>query len=748
MKEYIECHEEEIHIPGHIQDYGYLIGLNERTKTIRFYSQNVPELFQVQQPLFGKSVAELPGLFNRLLHSELYSNLDNFVEKESEYFVDKIRLSGNLYHFLLYRYDGHIFLEFEKMVKSNSQKVYISNKYATPNTLQTTAEIWDNLVSSISNMIGYDRVMVYRFLDDGTGKVIAESNHSGLENFLGLHYPESDIPRQARALYLKKRERIFSNAHAEPVPILSQTADAIDLTYSSVRAMSPVHAQYIRNSGASSSFSTSIIVENRLWGLLTCQNAEPKHIDLANRIRAEVFTTLAANAYMSLKAQQKLDDLTEFNEKTRYLRNRFQEQSTLTDALFNNISVLKGIVDCDGMAIIVQDKIKTVGAVPNADSLRQIAAWHQGNQEKIYYSDSFLRDHREQFNLDASGAGVFIADLEGTKHQILMWFRREYRDYIKWAGYAEKTPGNINHYGVEKMMVSPRKSFAIYLEDIQGKSRHWQNKNIIAVEKLIPLILETSVSHSKKILHLNEELKSLNEELDSFSYTISHDLGTPLTVMKLNAQLLQNSQRSNPEVQRKLQSILHEIEGMEQMMRNVLQLSRAKSSELKTEVISTRPLIEKVVADVRLTFGSDHTIIHIDNCPDVLADHTMLTQIFQNVIGNAVKYSSKADIPTIHISGQSDGDRILYRIRDNGIGIPPHEYANLFKIFTRLDNARGFQGNGVGLSIVHRLMERLGGSITCNAEVEQGTEFVLAFPSPDKAVLSVSAIQSAEADTK
>ena len=173
------------------------------------------------------------------------------------------------------------------------------------------------------------------------------------------------------------------------------------------------------------------------------------------------------------------------------------------------------------------------------------------------------------------------------------------RDSINWAGYEEKKPETVNHYGTEKIMISPRKSFEIFSEDINGKSKHWQNKNIIAVEKLIPVILETSINQSSKIVELNDQLKKLNEELDSFSHTISHDLGTPLTVMKLNAQLLERTQKENPDVQKKVKKIIEEINSMEVMMRNVLDLSRAKTSEIHLENMETLSLIDKIMYDAK-----------------------------------------------------------------------------------------------------------------------------------------------------
>ena len=730
MKEFLDCHEEEIHIPGHIQSYGYLIGLDAETKTIKFYSQNIATLFQIEGDIFGAEIESLPQSFSQIAESELYQNLEKFTQKENDYFVDKIIVNGIPHHFLIYKFSGNIFLEFERFIDNNSQKVYLSNKYANPSSLLSSEEIWKNLARLIYDVVGYDRIMVYRFLEDGTGKVIAEHINPGLESYMNLHYPESDIPRQARALYLKKRERIFSDVYSEMVPIFSKTDEKIDLTYSSVRAMSPIHGQYLKNTGVASSFSTSIIIDNQLWGLVTCQNVEAKHIDLTNRIRAEVFTALAANSYMSFKSQQKIDDINEFNNKTRFLREQFLKHNTLKDSLFENIEVLKNMVESDGLAIIMGNGLKTFGTVPAENAIRKIGEWMQSQPEKMFYSNSFLKDFKEQFDVDQNAAGVFIANLDSLKTQMLIWFRKEYTEHINWAGYEEKKPETVNHYGTEKIMISPRKSFEIFSEDINGKSKHWQDKNIIAVEKLIPVILETSINQSSKIVELNDQLKKLNEELDSFSHTISHDLGTPLTVMKLNAQLLERTQKENPDVQKKVKKIIEEINGMEVMMRNVLDLSRAKTSEIHLENMETLSLIDKIMYDAKFTLQAESTEVIKGDCPNVLADKTMLKQVLQNVIGNAIKYSSKSESPKVEIHGEVSGESVIYKIKDNGIGIADKNNEKMFKIFSRMENAKSFQGNGVGLSIVYRLMKRLGGNISFESKVNEGTTFILTFQKP------------------
>lgn len=728
---FVECHEEPIHIPGYIQSFGYLIGIDAKSYTITFFSRNISDVFDIEnaEQLFDKKITDFPESFQGIIESEIYASLDRFTRRKNETYFDKIIIKDKEYHFSVFRNDDHIFLEFEEVIINPNKR--ISNKYDNFYFIDDAQEIWDQLLGTLSKIIDYDRLMVYKFMMDGSGKVIAEKRKDNTDSYLGLHYPETDIPRQARELYLKKRKRIFSNVHSETVPILSRIKDSIDLTFTASRGMSPIHGQYIKNSGASSSFSVSIIIDNHLWGLVTCQNTEPKHIDLEDRVQAGIFTALASNAYSSFKSKKELNYRLELNERSSQLKAEFLKQNSLFDSLVQNKAEIKELPEADGLAIAFDEYIVTEGTAPQRDVLDKIIEWANENvKENIYVSRSFLKDHGDELGLDESTAGIIIYFIERSKNEMLIWFRKEFDEHINWAGSPEKKIEVFVQNGEEKQMVSPRTSFQLFTENIKGNSKRWNSGNISAVHAVRDVILETSHKQYTVIKRLNDELKKVNEELDSFSYTISHDLGTPLTVMKLNAQMLLNNLTDGSEKSRhKINTIIEEIDSMAEMMHDVLQLSRAKYSEIQLEGIKTDTMIHKISENAKITFESPGSEIIIRECPDVLADKTMLHQVFLNIINNAVKYSSHNEQPKVEIEGTEDGQTIIYRISDNGIGIPEEEKHKMFKIFNRLDNAKKFKGNGVGLSIVHRIMKRIGGDVTYESS-EKGTSFILTFKKP------------------
>lgn len=725
-----DCHEEKIHTSGHIQNFGYLLGLDAESHTLKFFSSNIQEVLDVDQTLLGKKITDHSGIYAELLESVVLKNLDLSDLREVDVYLDKILIREKWYHLTIYKYGGNIFLEIEKVLEHFHQRTFVSKKYESISNATSSAEIWQELLNAVFDAIDYDRIMVYRFLEDGSGKVIAEKIKNNVESFLHLHYPESDIPRQAREIYLKKRKRIFSNVNEAPVPIISQSEEPLDLTYCTLRAMSPVHGQYLKNTGVASSFSTSIVVGNKLWGMVTCQNIEPKHIDLVNRVRSEVFTVIAANAYTSYKSRQNLDDNIELDKRIQVLKSHLQKHDSLEESLFSHLEEMREYPKADGLAVVVGHQIRTSGLVPSDEHILKIVEYARDNPLKNFYSTNDF-GNSQQGNLGdlENAAGVMFGFTDDRRHELLIWFRAEVDTQKLWAGNPSKETSETVMNGDHQMVMSPRKSFATYIEDIKGKAQPWKSRDVFAAKKVVAAILETTYTQFRRVQELNEELKNLNDELDSFSYTISHDLGTPLTVMKLNAQLLERSHHDNPEVRKRISSILQEILGMENMMRDVLQLSRAKSSEIAIKELETNKIIRKICYDAQLTINQTTEII-LGKTPNVLADETMLMQVFLNIIGNAVKYSSKQEVPRVEINGEEVGDTVVYTIKDNGIGIPKEAQEKMFKIFNRMDNAKDFQGNGVGLSIVYRIMKRLGGSISYESKVNEGTTFTVIFQKP------------------
>ncbi|WP_292012084.1 GAF domain-containing protein [Chryseobacterium sp.] len=468
---FVECHEEPIHIPGYIQSFGYLIGIDAESRSITFFSRNISDLFKIDRldELFGRKLTDFPESFQNIIASDFYTSLDRFTRRENETYFDKIFIHQKEYHFSVFKSGNSVFLEFEKVLINPDKR--ISNKYDNFYGIDNPPELWNHLLETLSKVVNYDRMMVYKFMMDGSGKVIAEKKNDDMESFLGLHYPESDIPKQARELYLKKRKRIFSNIYAETVPIVSKTEKNIDLTFAASRGMSPIHGQYLKNSGVSSSFSVSIIIDNHLWGLVTCQNIEPKHIDLEDRVQAGIFTALAANAYSSFKSKNELNYRLELNERLAELKTDFLKHTYLLDSLIENKSEIKNLPEADGLAIVSEEHIVTEGVTPSIKIINNILQWALENtEEQIYVSREFLKNYGDELGLSENAAGIIIYFIERDKNEMLIWFRKEFDEHINWAGNPEKNIGIFSQNGEEKRLCLRERPSAFLqriLKDIQ-----------------------------------------------------------------------------------------------------------------------------------------------------------------------------------------------------------------------------------------------------------------------------------------
>lgn len=718
-----ECHEEKIQYFNEIQPFGYLIGIDISTLKIEFVSDNISLLFfENAVNLIGKKITDYLAIdidFDKIL------SLD-----EGEFDRDSIQINSQTYHLTTYHNSQIIYLELENLIVVENRSSY---HYDSEQLLYTKSieDNWTLLINSIKGLIGYDRVMIYQFLEDNSGVVVAENVDAGMDSYLGLRFPEFDIPKQARLLYIKKKSRMVADIDEERIGVISRDNKPVDLTYTSIRAFSSAHLEYLRNAKAFGSFSVSIVINDRLWGLVACQNSTPKYIPNQVRLQAELLTRLARLTYVNFKSNERLQFQNHFNEIAMRLKENLLVEDSLQNSIHNNIHEIQDLTDADGIALVAHENIFTHGNTPEIEEIFRIKKWAKENEiTTLFCSNSFLIDYEETLNLTSASAGVMFSFLDQHYQHFIIWFKKEEIYNVNWAGKPTKFENTKIIDEVETLYFSPRKSFQIWEQEIGRKSFVWKEKEIFVAKEVLKLIVETLHIQSFKIHSLYEQLQEINEELDSFSYTISHDLRTPLTVMKLNCQILQRTLGDTEMKADRLKSVISEIDRMTEMMQEILTLSKAKKSEIILKEIETRPIIDKIVQDVLMYYSAEETNVEIENIEHVFADKTMVFEVFQNVIGNAVKYSSTQEFPKVSIKSEIVDDQVIYQISDNGIGIKKDDHDKMFKLFSRMSNTGNIQGNGVGLSIALRMMNRMDGDINFESKEGEGTTFVLSFKKP------------------
>lgn len=707
------CDLEPIHIPGKIQSHGFLV-VTSSDGIIRFMSENSQTFIPASYP---------GGLGQPIGH--LLPQLGHYVAEEDRTINPiKIQLGEKQFNLVISHTDQYRLFEFEPAAELSPDGGHKMIANAIPDLLATSnlEKLLRLAAEQVKTIIGYDRVMIYRFAPDAHGEVVAEAKNDNLEPWLGLHYPASDIPKQARELYKINLVRLIADVNTEPSPIggIAGGETTIDLTWSQLRAVSPIHIQYLKNMGVASSFSISLLYRKELWGLIACHNYTPKFIDYESREATKLIGQVVSGILEFRQDEEDQQLQTVLFAKTDELAGNLHSASSITAALFAHPDDLLQVANAGGVALVYENKISTAGETPSSGVIEQIVEWLARKNEELYYSDNFPEILAAVKPYQAIASGIMAVTLSRELKEYIIWWKPEIARDIKWAGNPEKAVA-ADADGMLK--ISPRHSFDTWIQTVSGFSQAWVPEEKKAAMRLRAEILNAINVKASATRVLNERLKQAYDELDTFSYTISHDLKTPLTAIKGYAQLIAGDESIGKESKLLLQRITGRADRMNNMIEEVLDYSRIGRATVQFKPVNTTAIIKEIVQDLRQVYAHAKTEIIIGNCPSVKGDAVMLWQVFSNIISNAVKYSQHATKPAVSIEGKVVEHQVIYTVKDNGIGIPQKEINSIFLLFRRMNNAGNIEGTGVGLAIVKRIIEKHGGSIWAESEEGKGATF-------------------------
>ena len=346
-------------------------------------------------------------------------------------------------------------------------------------------------------------------------------------------------------------------------------------------------------------------------------------------------------------------------------------------------------------------------------------------KESIYHTTQLSTAFAPATRYAAVGSGILACMLSREMGEFLVYFKPEKLTTVNWAGNPEK-PVNGSVDGITQL--SPRNSFATWAQIVKESSEKWLQIEITNVLKVRERIISVINKKANEIRQLNERLKLAYEELDTFSYTISHDLRTPLTSIKSYTELfLYQNKQIDEKGKRLLDRVISGADKMNFLINEILNLARVGRFDLESTAIDMQSLLKEVITEVIASQNAQHVNVQLTSFPDLSGDKTLITQLFTNLIGNAVKYSSKSVHPAVIIAGEVLDKEIVYSIKDNGIGIDINHHDKVFELFKRMENVKDFEGTGVGLAIVKRIMEKHNGRIWFESELDIGTTFFVAF---------------------
>jgi len=723
------CDKEPIHIPGRVQCHGALIAIDKASYTISYISENISEFYPVkaidllQQPLASfESITGTNFKIRQLL--ELGEAQQNF-ESINPY---PIQINGNSFYLIISESESNYLLEMEPVTLQYDIQHQIGRSVSEILAGKELKTLLYNTAQQIKKIINYDRIMVYKFLEDGHGEVVAEAKNDDLDPFFGLHYPASDIPKQARELYKLNYTRIIADVNTTDAAIITfqEQGEALDLTHSVLRGVSPIHIQYLKNMGVASSFSISLIAHGELWGLIACHNYSPKFIDYKAREASKMIGKIVSSALEYREDVDETDKTLAYTEAMDLLSVHLSKDEPIVSALTTQQYTLQDITTAGGVAILFENNISTIGDTPDEEQLKALFAWlHTTMDNAIYYTHRLPEVYYPAREYKLVGSGIIAAVISRELNEVIVWFKPEQIASVQWAGNPEK-PAQPSADGL--LNLSPRNSFETFTQLVENTALKWTKVEISNVMKMREKIMNAISKKAGEIRILNERLKRAYEELDTFSYTISHDLRTPLTSIKSYTELVLVSNKTLDDKGRMLLGrVIAGADKMSFLINEILKLARVGRTELELEEIDLDKMIREIAQELTTSQNVAHVQIVLGELPPITGSSTLIAQVFTNLIGNAVKYSSGAENPLITIKGTVSDDEVIYEISDNGIGIDVDHHDKVFELFKRMNNVKDIEGTGVGLAIVKRIVEKHHARIWFESELKVGTVFYIAF---------------------
>ncbi|MDY6901363.1 MAG: ATP-binding protein [Cyanobacteriota bacterium] len=745
------CDREAIHIPSSIQAHGILLVLSEPEFTIVQVSDNTFDYLGLQpEELLNQ---KLSFLFDKSQIQAIRMCLKEDFESVNPLKVFIKRGEKTLiFDGVVHRSVGAVILELEPTLSTQDDAKFFDfyNLVRTPlskiQKSSTLSELCNVIVKEIRNITGFDRVMIYRFDDDGAGVVIAESPREDLDKFLGLRYPATDIPKQAKRLYTLNLLRLIKDVNyqqADLIPQLNpQTNEPLDMSLSGLRSVSPLHIEYLQNMGVKASMSVSLLKDKKLWGLIACH-----HYDSGKPVSYEIRTVcefLGQIMSFELAAKEENEDL-DYKMKLKLIQSRFIDSITqaedLIDGLNKNPSDLLDLVNASGVAICNQGSLITEGRVPTELEINELAPWveTQIGSEIIYHTDSLasVYPEAEKFTDVASGLiAVFISKVQKT---YILWFRQEVVQTVNWGGNPHK-PIEVLEDG--SVNISPRQSFKLWQETVRNKSLAWKKCEIEAALELRSSIVGILLRKADELAKVNLELERSNDDLDSFAYIASHDLKEPLRgIHNYSSFLMEDYGESlDGDGISKLETLMRLTKRMENLIDSLLHYSRLGRTELLLNKTNLNDIVNNAADVIRISQNKDVDIRIPRELPIIYCDTTQISELFSNLISNALKYNDKtekwvevgfidpiADVEEYQLlyTHRSDSQPpIIFYVKDNGIGIRPKHLETVFRIFKRLHApSRYGGGTGAGLTIVKKIVERHNGTIWVESTFKEGSTF-------------------------
>lgn len=695
------CDREPIHIPGSIQPYGIML-ISDRTGIV------VGEA-GTSENVLGRSLSDLIGQEVRSIISRLPSS-GVLALGEASY-------AGTPMDAVAYSSGEHLVVELiAKAAEDRLDAAFLARIEALGATLERATSLADlarQAARMFQELTGYGRVMIYRFVDDDAGVVLGESISDDSSSFLHHHFPASDIPRQARALYVRNKVRVIADVHYVPAPVISASTDlsAIDMSDSTLRSVSPVHIQYLKNMGVGASASMSIVDEGALWGLVACHHHEPRRLSLTTRLACQALASTLARQVRARDQNELYRERMRLRTQEDAILGRLGPDGALTKFFRRSGADLANLLSADGFAAVQGGELFRAGICPDDIDVRAIAE-HVRHEAAVapVVTSSLATEMKGAEAFQETASGLLAVTMSTEVPTIMMWFRAEHLQTVEWAGNPHK---DVEHSPDAVLM--PRSSFEAWSESVSGRSRQWTHAEIESASRVVKLMLEAR--NNIRMRDLNRELTTslkeneiLLEQKEYLLKEVNHRVQNSLSLVA--GFLRMQSRNASPEVRDQLEQAEHRLTAVGLVHRRLYQDDSVRVIDLSRYLAElTAELLTTLDADWQNQIGTEFApiLISVDRAVSV-------GLIVNELVTNASKYAYDGRPGPLNIRLEQYRDMLRVVVADQGRG----------------DSGKT-EGTGFGSRMLSALVQGLGGDMTSEGN-DPGMKITIIAPIMDAKV--------------
>ncbi|WP_144113273.1 GAF domain-containing protein [Paraburkholderia sp. BCC1886] len=697
------CDSEPIHALGLIQEHGALVAFDRDGRVVARSANAAAQLGRV--PALGTAVTGRH--FDPVARDAIARALN-----DSDLKLDALACTGGkgqLFELTLHWSNATLLAEWEakppdapstthyaKLVERSIAQLH---RGASASLEQLLAVATD----AIQILTGFDRVMAYRFLPDGSGTVSAETRSAHLTPYLNLRYPAGDIPAQARQLYVLNPIRHIADVAAPPVAIeMAETRQdtPLDLSNSILRSVSPIHIEYLQNMGVAASMSVSLVVDGKLWGLIACHHTRVLSVPHAVRVSCVVLAQVLSLAVERNELSQRA------HAERRIETLRGQVASALSSAQDPTAGLLAAhreiseLVEADALSVLVGQRVGSFPAEFDRAAALKVADYLTVRKLDVFATDSVSRDAPELAGLRTGIGdmpGILALQLDNTLPITIVWWRAELVETVEWAGQPDRpddAAGNGGH-------LRPRKSFEVWRETVRGSSRAWAATDRFAARELRAILQTVAFAH----------IRAAEQERATLLAIMGHDLRDPLQAINMVVTLLGRGLISSDVGAKRIE---YSSRRMQSLISYILDVSRLRTGIGLTMDIrqnALTPLLEAALEHERESYPGVQMSVTIDDLGDWPTDADRLMQAMSNLLSNA-RHHGDLRFP-IHVSARRSGNsrriEITNRLLPDSMFQPGAMTLPLNAASAR--NLRNKAGLGLGLYIANAITSGLGGTL-------------------------------------